>query len=227
MIRALAVYRLYVIGRLWPLFLASVLGWLGLLLLDSSLDIPVLCTSGQDRLSDVVSRLDAIGSSNGWTVLLLSWLLMLAAMMAPLLAAPLMHVWDRSLAERRLRAALLFVFAYAAVWMLALCLLQAAALVLRVLAGHEILALAVAAGLALCWQRAGLRKRLLRDCHARRALPAFGLAAELGSLRFGVAVAVPCIGACGALMLVPLTSPAAHLPLMAAISIFMLMERFG
>jgi predicted metal-binding membrane protein len=227
MTRALAVYRDYVAGRFWPLFLASMLGWLGLLLLDATVEIPVLCTSGQDALSDVSSILAAVWSINGSATLLLSWLLMLAAMMAPLLAPSLMHVWDRSLAERRMRAALLFLLAYALAWMLALGLLQATALVLRILAGREVVALVLALMLALAWQRTGLRAKLLRQCHARHALPAFGLRADLGSLRFGAAVALPCIGACAGLMLVPLASPTAHLPLMAAVSILMVVERYG
>ncbi|WP_413992840.1 DUF2182 domain-containing protein [Labrys okinawensis] len=232
MTRALAVYRDYVAGRFWPLFLASMLGWLGLLLFDATVEIPVLCTSGRDAMSDVSSIMAAVWLINGSAALLLpwlmlSWLLMLAAMMAPLLAPSLMHVWDRSLAQRRMRAALLFLLAYALAWMLALGLLQAAALLLRILAGGEVAALVLALVLALAWQPTGLRAQLLRQCHARRALPAFGLRADLGSLRFGVAVALPCIGACAGLMLVPLSSPTAHLPLMVAVSILMVVERYG
>ena len=116
MTRALAIYRDYVAGRFWPLFLISMAGWLGLVLLDATVEIPVLCTSGGDTLSEVSSMLAAVWSVNGLATLLLSWFLMLAAMMAPLLAPPLMHVWDRSLAERRLRAALLFLLAYGLIW---------------------------------------------------------------------------------------------------------------
>jgi len=214
--RALAIYRGYVAGRFWPLFLVSMMGWLGLLLLDATIDIPVLCMSGANALSDMSSVLAATLSINGTATFVLSSLLMIAAMMVPLLVAPMMHVRERSLAERRMRAVALFLLGYSLAWLPALCLLQIAALALRIASGSETVALVLALGLALCWQRA-----------ARRALPAFGLAADLGSFRFGLAIAFPCIGACGALMLLPLASPTAHLPVMGAVSVFLLLERYG
>lgn len=227
MMRALAIYRGYVAGRFWPLFLVSMMGWLGLLLLDATIDIPVLCMSGANALSDMSSVLAATLSINGTATFVLSSLLMIAAMMVPLLVAPMMHVRERSLAERRMRAVALFLLGYSLAWLPALCLLQIAALALRIASGSETVALVLALGLALCWQRAAWRASLLRQCHARRALPAFGLAADLGSFRFGLAIAFPCIGACGALMLLPLASPTAHLPVMGAVSVFLLLERYG
>src|SRR5437763_6568622 len=53
--------------------------------------------------------------------------LMFAAMMLPLLGAPVCHVRDRSLARRRPRAIALFVGVYAALWIAAGVLLLIAA----------------------------------------------------------------------------------------------------
>ena len=49
----------------------------------------------------------------------LGWALMLAAMMGPLVAAPLRHVCARSFARRRARAVALFGCGYVAIWMAA------------------------------------------------------------------------------------------------------------
>ena len=48
-----------------------------------------------------------------------NWLLMLAAMMAPVLIQPIQFVRGSSLARRRARSTLLFVAGYTAVWMFA------------------------------------------------------------------------------------------------------------
>ena len=50
--------------------------------------------------------------------LVLGWVVMLAAMMSPMLIAPLCHIRLRSLRRRRARATILFVTAYVGVWLL-------------------------------------------------------------------------------------------------------------
>jgi predicted metal-binding membrane protein len=53
------------------------------------------------------------------SALLGGWLLMLVAMMLPTLAAPLLHVHQRSFRQRRPRALTLFALGYFGVWLLA------------------------------------------------------------------------------------------------------------
>ena len=56
--------------------------------------------------------LDMLLASNPPASLALGWALMLAAMMAPVLIAPVRHVRDRSFARRRTRSIGLFVAGY-------------------------------------------------------------------------------------------------------------------
>src|SRR5262249_56242530 len=80
------------------------------------------------------------------------WAWMAAAMMPPLVVAPLRHVHDRSFARRRARAMLLFAAGYASVWMLAGVGLQAVALAAHWAAPAPLAFLGVAAAAALAWQ---------------------------------------------------------------------------
>ena len=151
----------------------------------------------------------------------------LSAAMTPLLWQPLTHVWDRSLSDRRLRAVLLFLSGYFVVRMMAIAVLAFCSIALRIATGGALAAFAAALGMALLWQGTSAKARFLKRCHAFRPLPAFGLAADLGSFRFGAAVSRPCIVACWALMLLPLTSTVAHVPLMVATAAAMLSERYA
>jgi predicted metal-binding membrane protein len=174
-----------------------------------------------------VSALAATLSVNAWAGQALSWFVMLLAMMMPLLWQPLGHVWDRSLAERRKRAVLLFLGGYFGLWMLAVAILTLVAVTLRIVAGSATVTLAIAAGVAMLWQMTPVKARFLNSCHAIRPLPAFGLAAEFGSFRYGMQIAFPCIAACWAIMLPPLAGDAGHTMIMALAAGWMLSERFS
>ena len=145
------------------------------------------------------------------------WALMLAAMMAPLLIAPVRHVRDRSFAHRRARAIALFVAGYGAVWMAAGALLLAIAWAIR-------FAL-LAALLATLWQCSPWKQVCLNRGHAHAELAAFAPAADWDALRFGLAHGVWCAGSCWALMLVPLLVSRGHLAAMAAVSVWLYAER--
>ena len=105
-----------------------------------------------------------------------------------------------------MRAVLLFLGSYFGVWMLAMAVFALAAVALRIVAGSAAMAFAIAAGAAVLWQMTPAKVLFLNRCHALRPLPAFGLAADIGSLRYGLQVAAPCVGTCWAMMLLPLTS---------------------
>lgn len=153
------------------------------------------------------------------TSLAAGWVLMSAAMMTPMLIAPVRHVRNSSFARRRARAIALFVAAYAAVWMAAGCVLLALAVDTRVTA----LTVAI---VALVWQLSPIKQRCLNRCHAHSELAAFGPAAHLSALRFGCTHGIWCVGSCWAMMLLPLLVTRGHILLMAAVSLWLIAERF-
>ena len=142
--------------------------------------------------------------------------LMTVAMMLPVVTPPVTHIYGRSFACRRRRAVFLFLSAYSGVWTLAGCVLLPAA---------SIMPATVAGGLAMLWQCSPLKQRCLNRGHYHPAVPAFGVAADLAMLRFGVTHAIWCVGSCWALMLLALAIPAIRLELMAGAALWMFMER--
>ena len=152
------------------------------------------------------------------------WALMLAAMMGPMLIAPVRHVRDRSLARRRGRSIALFVGAYAAVWLPAGAALTLLAFVARLLA-PEWAAISAAAIAALVWQLSPLKQLSLNRCHAHPELAAFGKAADFDALRFGWEHGTWCALSCWALMLLPLEFSHGHSITMLAVSLWLVAER--
>jgi predicted metal-binding membrane protein len=164
-------------------------------------------------------------SSNFDATLVYGSVLMVVAMMTPLLIGTLGHIRTRSFAHRRYRAALLFVAAYCFVWTAAtwalLCVLSSVAPQSPIR-----LSLIVAViGAALTWQCSPLKQRCLNRCHARPALAAFGVSADLGIARWGFTHSVWCIGSCWSLMLLPMLVSGLHLYAMAAATLWMFGER--
>lgn len=157
--------------------------------------------------------------------LMTGWALMLAAMMAPLLTAPVRHLRDRSFARRRARAIALFAAGYTTIWMLGGFVLLSVALALRQIAPASALPLMLAAAIALVWQFSPFKQRCLNRCHAHPELAAFGLAADLDAFRFGLTHGLWCVGSCWALMLLPLVVARSHLLAMAAVTLWLFAER--
>ena len=164
-------------------------------------------------------------SAAAWAVLLSSahvhsaighMTLMTAAMMLPLVVAPVGHIHDRSFARRRPRAIFLFASSYLAVWMITALLLLSAA---------SIIPGTVATGLGILWQCSPFKQRCLNRGHNHPALAAFGGAAERAVVRFGVTHALWCVGSCWALMLLSLAVPYGHAPAMIAVSLWVWSER--
>ena len=201
---AFAALREMASGRAWPIVALSAVAWGLVIVLDHSVLVPYLCSPNATPVWNGFAAFIATISVNAPAGQALSWFVMLLAMMTPLLWQPLAHVWDRSLAERRGRAVLLFLGSYFGVWMLAMAVLALAAVALRIVAGSAAMAFAIAAVAAILWQMTPAKALFLNRCHALRPLPAFGLAADIGSLRYGLQVAAPCVGTCWAMMLLPL-----------------------
>lgn len=152
--------------------------------------------------------------------------LMVAAMMPPLLIGTLGHIRARSFAYRRYRAALLFVTTYCFVWMAATSALLSSVLTSIALQSPiRLSVIVVAIGAAFAWQCSPLKQRCLNRCHARPALPAFGVGADLGVARWGFTHAVWCVGSCWSLMLLPMLVSELHVYAMAAATLWMFGER--
>lgn len=142
--------------------------------------------------------------------------LMFAAMMMPLMAAPLRHVREQSFARRRLLAMALFVAGYALIWIAAgVALVEAATRI------HAVLAIILIAA----WQCSPAKQRCLNRCHVHPPLSPFGLAADFDALRFGLTHGLWCLGSCFALMLLPMLSSIGHLAVMAAVTLWLAGEK--
>lgn len=154
-----------------------------------------------------------------------NWLLMLAAMMAPVLTPSIYHVRIASFAERRMRSTLLFVAGYAGVWTAAglVSLMLAAAIRSIVLPWYAPAAATLAA--ASVWQCSPIKQACLNRCHDQKTIAAFGAAADLDALRFGTTHGIWCVGSCWLWMLAPMMLPQLHVAAMAMISVLIFCER--
>jgi predicted metal-binding membrane protein len=209
-----------------PLLIAALAGWMLLAQQHTAVSLPPLCLSGA-AVTDIFSARAALAlalTSPG--ALLLTWIGMMLAMMVPLLAAPLSHVWYRSLRQRRIRAIALFMSGYASLWIAAGVLLFAASLGIAAVAGHVGLPpVLIAALAAVPWQATPLKQVSLNQCHRLPPLAAFGFRAESDVLQFGVRRAVSCVGTCWAFMLLPLSASGFfHWIMMAAVVLLSLIE---
>jgi predicted metal-binding membrane protein len=224
---ALAVLSEIAWGGCWPIMAVSAAAWMLVIGLDGRVLVPSFCLSMPSTFPIDATALAAAISINDWREQAFCWAAMLLAMMTPLIWQPLTHVWERSLTERRVRAVLLFFAGYIGIWMACMAILALAALALRVAAGSAIAAFAIAVGLAALWQMTPVKARFLRRCHVLRPLPAFGLAADIASFRFGIEISRSCIVTCWALMLLPLTSDFGQIPIMGSVGLLMLFERYS
>ena len=153
------------------------------------------------------------------------WALMVLAMMSPLLIPSIGYVRQRSFRHRRARSIGLFVAGYGAVWMTAGAVILAIEVAVRLLAPHSILPAAIAALVAAVWQCSPIKQRALNRCHSHTALAAFGSAADLAALRFGLTHGIWCVVSCWALMLFPMLLPSGHMVAMAAAAVLVFSER--
>jgi predicted metal-binding membrane protein len=157
--------------------------------------------------------------------LMVGWALMLVAMMSPTLISPIHHVRERSFKRRRVRSVMLFMVGYIAIWMGAGGALIAAMLMLNLLAPQSYLPAIGAGIIAFVWQCSPIKQRCLNRSHNHSELAAFGIAADLGALRFGITHGVWCVGSCWALMLFPMLLREGHFIAMAAVSFLIISER--
>jgi predicted metal-binding membrane protein len=201
-----------------PLAVPSLLAWVMLVSWSVIPTLPDLCGPEGHFWTTVPASFEIALRINPLPPLLLSWLMMLCAMMLPLLHAPLSHLR----ANNGARAVPAFLIGYAAVWMAAIMVLVALTAVLRLATISSVLAgPLIALGVAAAWQTTGIKRRCLSRCCDR---PSFRPGA---AARQGVAVAGACVGSCWALMALPfMFAGVAHFMVMAAVALLMLHGRY-
>lgn len=194
--------------------------------------------SGPGSLSSICQSLGDLRFGERWTSqlaavltfsspweLMTEWAVMLLAMMPPLLAAPLMHVWRSSLPSRRLRAVAGFCCAYGSVWMLAGAALVGVAMALG--AAFSQWALTAALALATLWSTTPLQRLALNRGHVLKRIGLFGWRADWDCLAFGTRHGVWCVVSCWPWMLLPLVESQWHLLFMIAAGAVMFIERIS
>lgn len=205
------------------LLVPSALAWI--LLVGSTIPaLPDFCGLGGHSAAaafesvGIALRLNPIGH------LLLSWLLMLCAMMLPLLGKPIVEV--NALGGSRLRRALAviaFLTSYAIIWLAVLLLLAAATAGLRI---ATMAAPLIVLGIAVAWQAMPIKARCLSLCRdATIARP--DRAPELRGICHGAATAGACAGSGWALMALPFLFEAGHFAMMVVATFVMARERLG
>jgi hypothetical protein len=129
---------------------------------------------------------------------LVSWLLMVAAMMLPLVVDSVRATADASLWARRHRAIAGFVVGYLAPW----AAVGVVAVGVRQLSWiHTHAAPALVFGMAALWLLTPMHRRGLVACHRRRPLAPLGWRADRDCLAFGGTIGRACVSSCWPLML--------------------------
>jgi predicted metal-binding membrane protein len=214
----------------WPHLFAVAAG--GLLVAELRADaamLPGLCGPG------LAARL-AMRPDEAWAIVLAfnapsalvaDWFVMLVAMMPPLLALALLHVWRSVLPRHRALALACFLSGYVAMWLVAGIPLVATALWLALLtSGGPALPL-VALGLALLWSASPWQRAALNRGHRVAGIAALGASMSRDACRFGLQHGAWCVASCWAWMLVPLAGGRWHVPAMALCALAMLADRLS
>jgi predicted metal-binding membrane protein len=182
--------------------------------------------SGQEPAAMMCGTSWIPGSTTGWALSVgMGWLLMAIAMMTPLTLQPLMHIWIASFNDRRWRSFALFLFGFLVIWLIAGWGTKLLELAMKRYALDGPIQVGLGAAIALLWQASPLKQRCLNQCHAHRPLAAFGRAADLDALRFGLEHAIWCVGSCWALMLFADSLAQWHMTGMALVALLMYCER--
>jgi predicted metal-binding membrane protein len=208
-----------------PVLLLSAVAWILLVVEPGGTALVAHCPPAMLGADSSPPSVDLLLAQTPPASLAMGWALMLVAMMAPVAIAPVRHIRDRSFAHRRVRAIALFVAGYASIWMAAGGILMALSIGIRLVAPQSVLPAVLATIVAIVWQFSPFKQRCLNRCHAHGELAAFGPAADLDALGFGLTHGVWCVGSCWVLMLVPLLLSGGHLIAMAAVSLCLFAER--
>ena len=198
---------------------ASAAGWIALAWLlsgDRLAHSAVRLTHGDHA---VVATASPMSHSLGHFMAM--WLAMVLAMAPPLLLREIGRLWRASL--RRLRPVTIawFLTGYVGIWMLAGVALAPLLGWVTVSSARIVLAVALIA----LWHCSPARQRCLNACHRVPTLRVFGTAAQLDSLRYGVATGCYCAATCSLVMLLVLLVKDYHLIGMAVTAAVATLER--
>jgi predicted metal-binding membrane protein len=128
---------------------------------------------------------------------LMSWTLMVGAMMLPTTIPAVRDVATRSFRSRRIRVVLEYILGYAACWTLA----GTVFLLLRFYPlAHDLRTAAALCLLAAAWIALPVRSRWFAGCHRQIPLCPSGPRADVDALRQGAVHGGPCIKMCWPLM---------------------------
>ena len=205
---------------------SSGVAWLVLLVGGGPLlEIPVLCTG---RLIGMLPSGSELAFALTWispTQLMFSWMVMLVAMMAPLLAGPIAHVRKRSLMAERGRNTIAFVAGYAAVWVPAGVVLMAAAVLLRMIGESSVILFLAAVVTTFLWLATRWGQVARNRGHAHPPLAAFGSSPLGSALGFGVSHGFWCMIGCAPIMLAAILAPTHGSVWMAVVALWIWAER--
>ena len=157
------------------------------------------------------------------THLLGPWVLMVLAM-SPLLAAPSLRHLAVTVADQPTWEILIFLAAYALVWVSAVPIFLVSELGIDLLAAEIATPpLAVTATLALAWQVSPWRRHALKLC--ARSMWLSSRSGPRRGLELGLMTGMGCLGTCWALMLAPMSLAGDGRWLMVLVTLFLFVER--
>lgn len=210
-----------------PAAILIVLSAAGFTILASNLpDVPSFSFCGS--LSSVTLAYLPLMLPERETLIVLAgtWLSMITAMMPLLLVKQLRHVMQSSVATRRNIAAFLFLGGYGLVWMVAGLAVIPLAAIFHVFTFPALTLLFIV--IAFAWSTSPVGGRAHNACHRLYPVTASGPTANWDCLSHGSRTGATCSVACWPWMLAPFGFSATwHLPAMAAISLFLFIERIG
>jgi predicted metal-binding membrane protein len=142
-------------------------------------------------------RLSCCGPHPTQAADLISWIVMVGAMMLPTTALAVRDVATRSFRSRRLRVVLEYILGYTACWILVGTVF---ALLRRYPLAHDLRTAAAMCLLAAAWAMLPVRAHWFVRCHRQIPLCPSGPRSDLDAFRQGAVHGAPCIKTCWPLM---------------------------
>ena len=208
----------------WLISVAS-LAFLALVLTPQSSSFLALC--GRLSLPDLATLIDLLLPLWSPWQLALHGSLMVIAMMTPLVALQISHIWRSTPKSRRVASTIAFLLAYYTCW-----LLVSVVLFFLLFAVPRFLAAwadtIIVAALTSMWSASPVAQAARNRCHKVLRIRAFGSQAYLDSLIQGVATGANCVVACWPWMMVPMVvDPSWHIAAMLIVTVYLFAERIA
>jgi len=206
----------------------AAIAWILLLSLPRSEQWGTLCVAPRAGLADgFIAQTSVAIAAIEPTRMTAEWGLMIVAMMFPLLSPAISHISARSFKARRNRSVGIFIAGYLAPWLGAAITGSMILILMRSMFAFlslESVAGVTGCGLAALWQLSSAKKKAVNRCHGTKPLHAFGTAADLDALSFGLVHGSRCVASCFPLTVLPFIA-GGGLGMMAALFAVLLAER--